>query len=673
MTWQHDRTLAVLDAEFADDAHAADLLATFLSATEYSQSVAYRLIETARRRTASWRLRRVAVLMLEHTVLKLSAHDVDEFENLSERMGIQPALSTTKDIERLLKRLARLNRIHCRINGVETPQEAWQDFLHAARADSKLTLARYLFSPDEVIREIRRRVAISSGLSAAPEPTRVWYNNESERALSHMPPYEQAIARGLFGRPDVYWVAPSVPSALNSLAEYPLGSAALVVKPPGSDIEFEIKRAGIRGRLPLTIIAEENGEPAPLSHRFHGGALGWLIRREADAAVRFSAIYRMIHGAEAPISTPLTLTSVRTISVDGQEIPLLNYLTNPRVFGPGFPQMRAAMRKAIDAFRAHSGAQMLRLPGDHGLTLQFIAQVSPLQIALANTTSFRLDRISTYLSETGPEEYFTKGLGVPYDAGDARRLADDVLETILGVYDPPDCVGESYKEYVETALSIPANRERADRALCAVMQQIGECWGTLIAIGGYSDGESFVSRNVGLRSCWSGDDWTVGIVFMDHDDLSIPGHKHKRLHPRRAVQGMYRDHVHVLGGRLDSDPRPGEVTYLLDIYRPSPEQAAASVEILRAATRAARRKTEQQLAGNAALQQRFHDSFLRSLRDWNELVGERLHGPRLDGWKDEVKWRLRERSYDEELVQEYATVLERFEPMLKTMAWLHED
>jgi hypothetical protein len=96
------------------------------------------------------------------------------------------------------------------------------------------------------------------------------------------------------------------------------------------------------------------------------------------------------------------------------------------------------------------------------------------------------------------------------------------------------------------------------------------------------------------------------------------------------------------------------------------------VEILRVSTRAARRKTEQQLAGNPALQQRFHDSFLHSLRDWNELVIERLHGPRLDGWKDEVKWRLRRKAYDEELVQEYATALERFEPLLETMAWLHE-
>jgi len=297
MTWPHDRTLAVLDAEFANDAQAIDLFTTFLSAAEYSQSVAYRLIETGRRRTASWRLRRVAVLLLEHTILKLSAHDVDEFEGLSARIGIQPALSTTQEIDLLLKRLARLNRIHSLINGVDTPEEAWQDFLHVARADSRLTLARYLFSADEVIREIRRQVAISSGLSAAPEPARVWYNNESERALSHLPSYEQAIARGLFGRSEVYWVAPSVPSTLNSLAEYPLGSAAIVVKPPGSDIEFEIKRAGIRGRLPLTIISEENGTPAPLSHRFHGGALGWLIRREADAAVRFSAIYRLVHGA----------------------------------------------------------------------------------------------------------------------------------------------------------------------------------------------------------------------------------------------------------------------------------------------------------------------------------------------------------------------------------------
>ena len=68
-----------------------------------------------------------------------------------------------------------------------------------------------------------------------------------------------------------------------------------------------------------------------------------------------------------------------------------------------------------------------------------------------------------------------------------------------------------------------ANRARADRHYLSAMRQLGDCWGTLLGMRGFSDGESFVQRNVGLKSVWSDGDWRVRVIVQDHDDLTVAG------------------------------------------------------------------------------------------------------------------------------------------------------
>ena len=52
--------------------------------------------------------------------------------------------------------------------------------------------------------------------------------------------------------------------------------------------------------------------------------------------------------------------------------------------------------------------------------------------------------------------------------------------------------------------------------------EIARVWGTLLGVRGQSRGESFVARNVGLRSVWEDGEWRVKLIFMDHDALTLP-------------------------------------------------------------------------------------------------------------------------------------------------------
>src|SRR5262249_17904000 len=154
-------------------------------------------------------------------------------------------------------------------------------FMRSSRDLSKLTLARYVFSVDDVIKEIEATLVVTKGT----EDTISRFGDQPGAHLIceslQAPQFEMEIVRRLCSDRRIYWVSEKCRSELNSMVEYPLTSAVVVIKPPGSDLEIEIKRAGTRGPRLLDVIIERNGAPAPSSHRLFGGSLGWLAQREA--------------------------------------------------------------------------------------------------------------------------------------------------------------------------------------------------------------------------------------------------------------------------------------------------------------------------------------------------------------------------------------------------------
>lgn len=650
---RRERLLSILTLQFEGDAQAYSLLEEFLGNETYNKSFCKELIQIARGNTGtSWELRRLAVLMLEYQVLKIPARNLNDFDfiltelDLKKQPGPTVALSnslwkegyTTTNLRRLIpefrRKLARHEHVHAKIDGWRTSDEALRDFLELARHDCKLALGRYLFSADEVADKILDQLRDTDGVRDLDPVEGELIAAETKRAIERLPDFEAAILKRLSSSGRIYWVTESVGSKINSLVEYPLTTVVVTIKPPGSDIEFEIKRAGLRGDKALRVIFERNGYAVSPSHRLDGGDMQWLLRHESRAAAKFRAIYRRVHDEDPSLPNYIARSTIFSIPVDGHEVQTLMYFTDPNVFQGQFGRMRKAMAESVKAFKDDGYGHLPDVPGDLGLTAQFISIVSPAQAIISGTTSFRLDKVAAYLSDKGPPFYFGSKT---YTNDDARRFADAILEEVLGVYVPPDVAYESHQQYVDAALSVRANRRRADAIYLSILEKIGTLWGTLIAIRGYSRGESFVARNVGLKSVWEDGDWKVKLIFMDHDALGILEPQCTDIGSEELLFGLQLDETY-LWGRLSI---LGSVGHLRRIYQISEDVFQRGQELTRIEAKSAYDETQRKLLSDPAVRSLFHEEFITRLKQWDELVlaflQARANGGVNDAWKAKIK------------------------------------
>jgi hypothetical protein len=684
-----DDFAALADAECGRAGYGRRLLEIFRRPDGDAGGTALALVSVAQgQHGESWAERRLAVLLLEHQLLQLPLDpNLRAFDLVLTALGLKPRpgdevpmgadvleqgfSSTTLGgfVPELVRRLGRLNRAHLPIRRADGGRTAWEYFLRAARDVSKLTLARYVFSAEEVVQEIERTLLVTTGAEDAL--SRNGHAAPAPEALGTRR-YEADILRRLCDRRRIYWVSPRCGSELNSMVEYPLGSAVVVIKPPGSDLEIEIKRAGTRGPRLLQVITERNnGSAVPVSHRLFGGSLGWLASREAAAAAVFSTIFELVHGRDGPCSHTVSRSSI--VEVPGADGPvhLLDYLTDRRAFGPGFDDMRRALSACADGLSRHSCMARASYQGERGRTLQFIGQASPEQAVIRGSSSFRLDRLALYLSDEGPEEYFVDGLGRQPAQFELRWLADALLEEILGELVVPADGFRRYSQYVADAFCVPDNRERADRHYLSAMRQLGDYWGTLLGMRGFSDGESFVQRNVGLKSVWRDGDWRVRVIAQDHDDLSVAGVGPRYVTPWREVSGMQRDEVHILGGSTGGATIVGDVGALQEIYRVDPD--VAGLAALKEAAVAAYDRAQAELAVNRELQDHFPAGFLDARRDYYELVSRFLLADPadLDPWTQDAMAYLRAHGYGEERIATYTKSIYHFRAFFRRMRFLY--
>ena len=435
-------------------------------------------------------------------------------------------------------------------------------------------------------------------------------------AAVELPEYEGAILRLLQSTPTAYWVADATPSKLNSLVEFPVGTVVLVVKPPGSHHEFEIKRVGRRGDHPLSVRSH-----VPASHRLDGGSMISALQWDARETAALGHLYRLIHGEPAPISRIVQILGKSRVPGHERECdrPIAEYLIHPEVYGAGYDAMRKAMAIVVECFRQERGDVVPPIPGDYGLTAQFLALAGPAQAIVCGSSSFRLDLVANYLSADGPEAYFRQGLRTEYQPPDAKRLADDVLDEALGVYHPPGVRYQDHAQYVAAALATPRNRARANAVYRSLLEQIGTMWGTLLGLRGYSFGESFVARNVGLRTVWSRGEWLVRLVFQDHDNLVVPDESQEEFWPVKAMHPTMLDDWYIQG--CDGNVNPGIVWNALErIYRPDAALRESGRRRLRAAIKRAYTKTQAAMQSDPRVRARFHKRFIERLRDWDAVA-----------------------------------------------------
>jgi hypothetical protein len=681
----------LLQVELGTDPRAQVLIDQFQTQHEYRREFCLELLEVARSGSSSWDLRRLAILMLENQMLKLPHDELAEFNLLFSELGLiasdgpegyvsdsvlKEGYSTNRlpdFIREFCLKLSRLNRVHRAIRGNKTSNEALLDFIAASRIDCKLSLGRYIFTPAEVIERITSQLKKSVGVKDIVALGQPYVGLEIDHCFDRLPLFESEILRSLCGASIVYWVSDDISSEINSLLEYPLNTVVAVIKPPGSDVEFEIKRVGVKGNRPLDVVYERDGWEVPSTHRLHAGSMAYYLRWEAGAAATLSTIYRLIHQTEAPVSKTMSVATIYTVPTNGDEKHIVQYFSDfNSVEDPD--ELRRAMRRCIREFRYESGVSTPSLPGDLGLATQFLGQSVPSQSILADTTSFRLDRLESYLSPQGADIYFSEGLNFPFtSAARARRFADELLDEILGVHVSQNLSYRSHDQYIDAAFSDPDNRSRADATYLSIMGQFGKFWGTLMGIRSFSYGESFVARNVGLKSVFEGGDWKIKLIFMDHDALRLTGVRTNHFAPFSSIPNSIIDETYIMGGPHTR----GSTEMLRSIYRVSQTIASEGYSALNSELSAAYRKTQNEICSNRRLQDCFTSTFVERIRDWDRIVARYLSikgdPAKVDSWKDETTALLRGKKYDDALIREHLRGVELYSNFLQRYSFLYSD
>lgn len=617
--------------------------------------IALRLTAVARGETqASWEARLAACIELESHVRRVSAAAL---------MPLLGALGLLDDSgARVRETVLAEGFTTCEPRAflAELQQKLERFRELTVRHEGSIVLARYCFTPAEVVRVLVSRMRVSSGvddLAGSADPP--WVARETRRAREALPPYEREIVQRLTRDAAIYWLADATPSTCNALVEYPLGTVVLTIKSPGSDIELEIKRAGLRGpRVVEARYADEQGRPLPLHHHFWGGSMGAYLRAETASSTALASLFRQVHGQEPPISRVLARNVVLTVpAAGGGQRSLLSHFSDP--------SMDEAMRRSLPRL----GRQGLPSGLEDFVAGSFVAAASPQQALVSGTTTFRLDKLERYLGPGGAEEYFTRGLGRPYSDAEARAFADSVLDEVLAPYERPRGPWQSYERYVEAALTLPSNRLAAARARDAAFEQMACLWGTLIGLGAYSEGESFVTRNVGLRKVWRGGAWHVAIIFMDHDGLRIARPHDSDVAVHAVLNGTFRDHTHILGGQQSHRYVPGSLAAIDAIYRMAGSDAGRRERFLPLVAESFRR-TRLAMQEDAKVQALFDPMFVRRLVDWERtlLSFRPEHAAAIPRWRRNARARLHRAGHERKVIDAFLrTAVEYFDlvPLLE--------
>ena len=654
---------------------SVDLIRKSSEVRLYDRALSDRLIAIGKDPSEGWPTRRMAALMLQRQFLLLSPTNAEEHDYLFLRLG----LKDRRGIHLLLKKSVltegfssremaafvkewrvRLSRLVDYLT-FDSPAKALSSLERLSRSDCKLQLARYLFSPEEVVAEIMKGIRISRGEKMPWARDSEVELNEARVCRQSLPEYEARILDLLCDPSRIYWVTPQPVTEINSLVEYPMGAVSLVVKPPGSWFEFQIKRSGIPKPQVLSVAFEHNGTKLPDSHRLRGGGAGWDLRFEACSAARLCRIYRTVHGVDPSISITHHIKSICSIPTENGDRSTLDYFNTPQSFGEGYENMRIALKQCVKAAFDSGNLGMPDLPGEMGYTLNFLMQSWPSQSIQSNTSSFRLDRLAAYLCRDGLALYYRGRAQSSYTREDARWLADQLLDEALpGFWRPPGRFVD-FEGYIRKALAMPENRDRANETFIELVRQLGTFWGTLAAVKGYSNGECFVSRNVGLRSVWSSGRWQVKLFFMDHDDLHVGNPNEGNLAPGRMLRGMVCDQVFCVGYEDRQNSRSC-LHALGKIYRVNDEILARGRNEVREVRDAAVRKTLRALRDNISLRDNFSPLFLSKAAICDSLWTafrrrrtELLADPKLlEGF---VRDQLSSSGYDESRILQHAKAL----------------
>jgi hypothetical protein len=198
-------------------------------------------------------------------------------------------------------------------------------------------------------------------------------------------------------------------------------------------------------------------------------------------------------------------------------------------------------------------------------------------------------------------------------------------------------------------------------------------WGTLLAMRGYSFGESFVARNVGLRTIWSQGKWCVRLIFQDHDNLVLPSNDQAEFWPLTALPHTNLDDLFI-NGRDGSDDLDFELDCLQRIYQVDDVVREAGRKRLRSSIKQAYAKTQMAMQSDPRVNSWFDKQFIERLRDWDAVARIYLarNGPsNPKDWKTRVQQFLQKRGYSDSSIADHCRALERHGDFVERYSFLY--
>ena len=339
---------------------------------------------------------------------------------------------------------------------------------------------------------------------------------------------------------------------MNALVACPVNTVAAVIKPPGSELEIRIEARRCQGAAAARHVVSRDGIDVPPTHRLQGGSMGYCMRWEAGGRRRHverlsPASIALRRRSRARCPCPLS-TEFRS-TAESEHI--VDYFRGWPL-RPGRDQTRPAMRRSIDAFcresaRGRAAARRRARPGDT------VSRASRSDAVTAHGTRRRSASIDS--RPTSPRMartiYFAEGLHTPVSAAPrAKRFADELLEEVLGIVTPQDAPFEHHAQYIDAVFAGPGEPRHGPIGIslghAADRHVLGHAAGDASAT---RYGESFVARNVGLKSVWAGgsgesrsSSWTTTCMYLT-------GRMSRDFHPLSAIPGMANDDQHIWGSR----------------------------------------------------------------------------------------------------------------------------
>ena len=204
------------------------------AAAARQKDLCLKLISLAKDSSTSWETRRFATLLAEHQILKLRADDLETFDAIFVALNLkQPGreraitsavlkegYSTTElrgFIGEFQRKLSRLSRVHRKLHRKKADDLVVREFIELSRRECKLALARYVFTPDEVVARVLDQVRVSEGVKDIDVSQPRFVASEIAHVLERLPEFEARILQLLCEGTQIFWVSDETSSAINSL------------------------------------------------------------------------------------------------------------------------------------------------------------------------------------------------------------------------------------------------------------------------------------------------------------------------------------------------------------------------------------------------------------------------------------------------------------------------